>query len=236
MWGRQPRAPTGVWCVRRRRRRDRRPSSEGRPFTLHHEQCAGRGWAFRRKATPTALTGPHDPDDTRVRLVDHDGEPLAENVRQGGQVLRDIGRHRDGYGAATDLGGRGRCLRAPSTITMAGESFTVADVYHAAISESSNEAYDTLVRIAGLDWLNTNLPHRGERLREHGDPALVHRSRCAVLTGDDRLGERTVGHGAGAPIGRDLRLPRRRQLLRCARSSSTGSSRSASSSPFPMPT
>ena len=39
-------------------------------------------------------------------------------------------------------------------ITMEGRSFTVADVYDAAIAESSNEAYDRLVRIAGVDWLN----------------------------------------------------------------------------------
>lgn len=39
-------------------------------------------------------------------------------------------------------------------ITMAGGTFTVADVYHAAIADSSNEAYDLLVQIAGVDWLN----------------------------------------------------------------------------------
>ena len=39
-------------------------------------------------------------------------------------------------------------------ITMERETFTVADVYEAAIADSSNEAYDTLVRIAGVDWLN----------------------------------------------------------------------------------
>lgn len=39
-------------------------------------------------------------------------------------------------------------------ITMAGDTFTVADVYTAAIADSSNEAYDLLVRIAGVDWLN----------------------------------------------------------------------------------
>lgn len=42
-----------------------------------------------------------------------------------------------------------------ATVTMDRETVTVADVYDAAISESSNEAYDTLVRIAGVDWLNT---------------------------------------------------------------------------------
>ncbi len=39
--------------------------------------------------------------------------------------------------------------------TMGRQTFTVADVYEAAIVGSSNEAYDQLVRIAGLDWLNT---------------------------------------------------------------------------------
>ena len=39
-------------------------------------------------------------------------------------------------------------------ITMDGETFTVADLYQAAIADSSNEAYDQLVRIAGVDWLN----------------------------------------------------------------------------------
>ena len=39
-------------------------------------------------------------------------------------------------------------------ITMDGETFTVADVYEEAIADSSNEAYDQLVRIAGVDWLN----------------------------------------------------------------------------------
>jgi len=40
-------------------------------------------------------------------------------------------------------------------ITMGGQTFTVADVYEVAIVDSSNEAYDQLVRIAGVDWLNT---------------------------------------------------------------------------------
>ncbi len=39
-------------------------------------------------------------------------------------------------------------------IAMAGDTFTVADVYTAAIADSSNEAYDLLVQIAGVDWLN----------------------------------------------------------------------------------
>jgi hypothetical protein len=39
-------------------------------------------------------------------------------------------------------------------VTMDGETFTVADVYEQAIADSSNEAYDQLVRIAGVDWLN----------------------------------------------------------------------------------
>jgi hypothetical protein len=39
-------------------------------------------------------------------------------------------------------------------ISMDGETFTVADVYTEAIADSSNEAYDQLVRIAGVDWLN----------------------------------------------------------------------------------
>jgi hypothetical protein len=55
-----------------------------------------------------------------------------------------------------------------ATVTMAGETFTVADVYDAAISESSNEAYDTLVRIAGVDWLNTSF-----LTEENGFPTTV---------------------------------------------------------------
>ncbi len=39
-------------------------------------------------------------------------------------------------------------------ITMEGETFSVTEVYEAAIADSSNEAYDRLVQIAGLDWLN----------------------------------------------------------------------------------
>lgn len=39
-------------------------------------------------------------------------------------------------------------------VTMDGQTFTVADVYQDAIADSSNEAYDQLVRIAGVDWLN----------------------------------------------------------------------------------
>lgn len=39
-------------------------------------------------------------------------------------------------------------------ITMAGHTVSVADVYEAAIADSSNEAYDLLVQIAGVDWLN----------------------------------------------------------------------------------
>lgn len=39
-------------------------------------------------------------------------------------------------------------------ITMGGETFTVANLYEEAIAVSSNEAYDILVRIAGVDWLN----------------------------------------------------------------------------------
>lgn len=39
-------------------------------------------------------------------------------------------------------------------ITMDGDTFTAADVYQEAIADSSNEAYDQLVRIAGVDWLN----------------------------------------------------------------------------------
>ncbi|HVF14494.1 MAG TPA: serine hydrolase [Acidimicrobiales bacterium] len=42
-----------------------------------------------------------------------------------------------------------------ATVTMGDETFVVADVYRAAITESDNAAYDRLVRIAGLDWLNT---------------------------------------------------------------------------------
>ena len=49
----------------------------------------------------------------------------------------------------SDLGFTGK-----ARITMGGETFTVADVYEAAIADSSNEAYDQLVRIAGVDWLN----------------------------------------------------------------------------------
>ena len=36
-----------------------------------------------------------------------------------------------------------------------GDSWTVRDLYDAAIAESSNDAYDRLVQIAGVDWLNT---------------------------------------------------------------------------------
>ncbi len=36
-----------------------------------------------------------------------------------------------------------------------GDAWTVRDLYDAAIIESSNEAYDRLVQIAGVDWLNT---------------------------------------------------------------------------------
>ncbi|HVF14747.1 MAG TPA: serine hydrolase, partial [Acidimicrobiales bacterium] len=42
-----------------------------------------------------------------------------------------------------------------ATVTMGDEIFAVADVYRAAITESDNAAYDRLVRIAGVDWLNT---------------------------------------------------------------------------------
>ena len=43
-----------------------------------------------------------------------------------------------------------------ATVTMGDDTFTVADLYEAAITDSSNEAYDTLVQIAGVDWLNTH--------------------------------------------------------------------------------
>ena len=36
-----------------------------------------------------------------------------------------------------------------------GDSWTVRDLYQAAIAASSNEAYDRLVQIAGVDWLNS---------------------------------------------------------------------------------
>ena len=39
-------------------------------------------------------------------------------------------------------------------ITMERDTFTVADVYEAAVADSSNEAYDRLLKIAGVDWLN----------------------------------------------------------------------------------
>ena len=35
-----------------------------------------------------------------------------------------------------------------------GETWTVRDLYEAAVAWSSNEAYDRLVQIAGVDWLN----------------------------------------------------------------------------------
>ncbi len=49
-----------------------------------------------------------------------------------------------------DLGFSGQ-----ARVTMDGETFTVADVYRAAIVDGESAAYDTLVRIAGVDWLNT---------------------------------------------------------------------------------
>jgi hypothetical protein len=35
-----------------------------------------------------------------------------------------------------------------------GETWTVRDLYEAAVAQSSNDAYDRLVQIAGVDWLN----------------------------------------------------------------------------------
>ena len=55
-------------------------------------------------------------------------------------------------GALEYLSGLG--FTGEARITMDGETFTVADVYEEAIADSSNEAYDQLVRIAGVDWLN----------------------------------------------------------------------------------
>lgn len=52
-----------------------------------------------------------------------------------------------------------------ATVTFAGstDSSTIAAVYDAAIRESSNADYDTLVDIAGVDWLNQQFltPARG---------------------------------------------------------------------------
>ena len=51
-----------------------------------------------------------------------------------------------------------------ATVTYAsGGTVSVRSLYRAAVEESSNDAYDTLVEIAGVDWLNTTFlaPERG---------------------------------------------------------------------------
>lgn len=85
-----------------------------------------------------------------------------------------------------------------ATITMAGETFTVADVYDAAITESSNEAYDTLLRIAGVDWLNTNF-----LTAENGFPRTV------IQRSYSGLGVRSTPAMTIAENGRRVTVPAR---------------------------
>lgn len=58
-------------------------------------------------------------------------------------------------GALEFLGGYG--FTGAATVSIDGEegAWTVEDLYGEAITDSSNDAYDLLVQIAGVDWLNT---------------------------------------------------------------------------------
>lgn len=58
-------------------------------------------------------------------------------------------------GALEFLGGYG--FTGAATVSIDGEegAWTVEDLYGGAITDSSNDAYDLLVQIAGVDWLNT---------------------------------------------------------------------------------
>jgi hypothetical protein len=57
-------------------------------------------------------------------------------------------------GALEFLGQLGFTGAATVTFDDGGDTWNVRDLYVAAITDSSNDAYDRLVQIAGVDWLN----------------------------------------------------------------------------------
>lgn len=92
-----------------------------------------------------------------------------------------------------------------ATVAVEGWSGTVIDLAHAAIRDSSNEAYDLLVQLAGVDWLNDDFltPSRGfpvtvvQRTYTGGDlhvsPAMTLTEGDRILELDERLSERHFG-------------------------------------------
>ena len=77
-------------------------------------------------------------------------------------------------------------------------AYALSEYYDGAVRASSNEDYDTLVRIAGLDWLNEDfLPSRGYRTT---------RIQEAYAEGEDVVGSPAVQLTEGA---RELVIPER---------------------------
>ena len=117
----------------------------------------------------SALQGLPDGADVFAAIVHPAGGDVTyESYEAGG------GAHDDSFwpassiktlavaGALEFLGGMG--FDGGATVSFDdGEAWAVKDLYDAAIVDSSNDAYDRLVQIAGVDWLNSQFltPARG---------------------------------------------------------------------------